>query len=268
MTVEVTVGVVTHERSSLFEHMLEHLCLSVSACPYPVTVLVVNNSGPGENRVARDLLDRSGLSRFCSVRLLDSPENNISTGRNLIIDSCKTQHLAFIDDDEYPEAEWLTSLVNQQLEGLGSMVGGPIVPVYPPEAPAWVREIDLHNTRGLSTGDVIRRTATGNCLLDLTAVGEIRFDHAFGLTGGGDANFFETLTRRGSKLIWCAHAVVKETISEDRATARYSIFRFIKQGNNFRRVMFVDASLTRGPCAGISTMETRVKHFVHRRQVA
>lgn len=246
MTAHVTVGVITYDRSALFANMLSHLREAVRSCSSRITVLVVNNSGAEANsKIAGQIAD-SGLAEVCEVQLIDSPENNISVGRNLALDSCTTRYLAFIDDDEYPRADWLEKLIGQQLLGAGDMVGGPIVPVYPETAPAWVREIDLHNIAGLATGDVLRRTATGNCLLDLHAIGNHRFDREFGLSGGGDAMFFESLSRKGHKLIWCADAIVDETITEDRATARYAIYRFVKQGNNFARLMLVDASwLTR-----------------------
>ena len=243
MTVQVTVGVVTHDRSVLFANMLEHLKATIRACRHSVAVLIVNNSGADSHRMVSDLVEQSGLSELCPTTVVDSPENNIATGRNVVIDHCRTRLLAFIDDDEYPRLNWLTNLVDQQLLGLGDMVAGPTLPVYPKSAAAWVKEIDLHNVRGRKTGDVIRRSGSGNCLLDLEAIGEARFDHAFGLTGGEDANFFESLTRRGHKLVWCAEAVVDESITEDRSTVRYSVFRFIKQGNNFSRLMLVDASL-------------------------
>ena len=233
----VTVGVVTYERSELFAQMLDYLATSIRACTFPVDLVVVNNSGPVARADVLAVLDRSAIAEVCTVRLLDSAENNISIGRNLALDGCRTRLLAFLDDDEYPRPDWLSRLVACQASGVGQLVGGPILPVFPDAAPRWVKAIDLHNARGLATGDIIRRTATGNCLLDTAVLDGHRFDPAFGRSGGGDAHFFETLSRRGHTLVWCAEAIVEETISAERATARFALFRFIKQGNNFSRFM-------------------------------
>ena len=247
ITSMVTVGVVTHERSDLFANMLEHLRETIRVCPYPVSVLVVNNSGTSTHDAVAQLLKGSDLASLCAVRLVDSPENNISIGRNLILDLSETNLVAFIDDDEYPRVDWLTKLVDLFEHRDCDMVGGPIMPVYPETTPRWVQHIDLHNVRGMKTGDVIRRTATGNCLVSRDAIGEYRFDPAFGLSGGGDAHFFETLARCGKTLMWCSEAIVDETITEKRGAARYAIFRFIKQGNNFSRFMLIDVGLA-GRC--------------------
>jgi len=58
---------------------------------------------------------------------------------------------------------------------------------------------------------------------------------------------FETLARCGKTLMWCSEAIVDETITEKRGAARYAIFRFIKQGNNFSRFMLIDVGLA-GRC--------------------
>lgn len=241
-TLNVTVGVVTHERSALFKKMLAYLKASIEACTHDIVVLVVNNSGTDAHDTVRSLIDQSGVRDICSVRLIDSPENNISVGRNLIIDECETQYLAFIDDDEYPREQWLQRLIDQQALGIGQMVAGPVLPIYPTGTAKWIREIDLHNRRGRSTGDVIRRSGSGNCLLDLEAIGDSRFKHGYGRTGGGDGAFFEEQYQRGLKLVWCAEALIDEVITPDRSTWRYAIFRFIKQGNNYARYYVGDES--------------------------
>jgi len=241
--VALSVGVVTHDRSALFADMLGHLLTAVRHHDGPVSVIVVNNSGPPARAVVQGLIDRSGLARHGPVTLIDSPRNDIAVARNLVLEACETRLLAFIDDDEYPCAGWLAHLAAQQAESRCAAVAGPIVPVYPPGTPRWVRQVDLHNMHGHATGDTLRRAASGNCLLDLQRIGDDRFDVAFGLTGGEDADFFERLSRRGERLVWCAEARVEETITTERATARYTLSRFLMQGGSFARVMLRDATL-------------------------
>jgi len=247
-TTGLTVGVITHERSRLFADLLGHLrgavihlhgrLPDVGQC----RLLVVNNSGAASRSTVDALVSESAIGEVCTVTIVDSPENNISVGRNLVLEHAKTRWLVFVDDDEYPEPQWLYALLEQQRLSGSAVVAGPIEPVYPPGTPRWVAALDLHNKGNLKTGDRVRRVATGNCLLDLPQIGDHRFDRAFGLSGGSDALFFDQLAERGLHVVWREDAIVHETIPAARTGSRYMMFRCMTQGHNYKRVVLRDAA--------------------------
>jgi succinoglycan biosynthesis protein ExoM len=51
------------------------------------------------------------------------------------------------------------------------------------------------------------------------------FDPAFGASGGEDLDLFLRLEARGCRLVWCAEAVVWETVPAERKTLSYNLMR-------------------------------------------
>lgn len=249
---ELSVGVITHDRSFLFVKLLKHLKVAVAYAHSqsenntigPCSLIVVNNSGAHSHNKVLKAVDESEIRTVCkNVDVIDSPVNNIAVGRNLVLDNTQCRWLVFVDDDEYPNPDWLSKLYQQQQISDSAVVAGPIEPVYPEGTPKWVAALDLHNKGNLKTGDRPARVATGNCILDMEKIGSHRFDPDFGLTGGSDALFFEQLADRGLYIVWREDAVVHETIPENRASSRYMVFRCMTQGQNFKRVILRKAGL-------------------------
>lgn len=245
----LTIGVITHDRSSLFGDLLVSLKASVEKALAQnngidcCAILVVNNSGQASRHTVQKIVDESDIASACPIDIVDSPENNIAVGRNLILDRAKCRYIAFIDDDEYPEPDWICNLYVQFKVSGAAVVAGPIEPVYPEGTTAWVAALDLHNKGSLKTGDKPKRVATGNCMLDMEQIKDHRFDPEYGLTGGSDALFFDQLAEKNLHIVWREDAIVNETIPVSRTGSRYMIFRCMTQGYNFRRVLLRKAGI-------------------------
>lgn len=239
----VTVGVVTHERTELFGILLEYLKTEFSNYDGECTLIVANNSGADSRQIIADIINASTIERECSVLLLDTPTNNIAQGRNIILDATLTKFLLFLDDDEYPTNDWISLMLDGYYTYKTPFVAGPIVPNYPQGTPLWIKKVDLHNKGKLKTGDITRRAATGNCLIEIAALNGLRFDERYGRSGGEDSKFFETLFNQGKHITWLNHAAVQETILPSRSTPSYLIFKFLKQGQIFRRYILENSSL-------------------------
>jgi len=166
-----------------------------------------------------------------------SPQNNIATGRNLVLDNAQYSHIALIDDDETPVNEWLIELVKVMNTENCAVVTGPVFPVYPDNTSSVVRNVDLHHTMGRQTGDELRATGTGNVLIDTSRTGNIRFKEEYGRSGGSDTDFFMRVTDTAEKIIWASDAVLREKIESNRATVRFMMRRAISQGNTYRRIL-------------------------------
>jgi len=234
----ITIGVVTHARRTVaFAKLLQFLSPAIRHYGGKVELLVTNNSGESHGDAVRQEVADSGIAEVCNWRVVDSPENNITVGRNLLLENASHRLMAVIDDDEYPIESWLSALVSAHQRLDSPIVGGPIEPVYQPGVALWIRQIDVHNGRDLKTGDKIDFVASGNFLIDLEAIGGLRFDPEFGVTGGGDTEFFLRLKDAGITIRWVKEALVEEDIPLDKSTARYVIRRSLSQGSNYRRIM-------------------------------
>lgn len=233
----VSIGVITQEhRLEGLSKLLEHLKPVIEQHQQPIEIVIANNSGTYANAVISECIEQSRISDYCAVKLIDSPKNNIATGRNVLLDHSSYPILVFIDDDEFPTQQWLMHLLDIKERCKAPVVAGPVPALFHPSAPHWVRNIDLHNTRGKVNAQQIDNAGTCNTLVDKREIGELRFDEQFGKSGGSDTDFFLRFKQQGGALYWAEDAVVYEDIPEDRSTARSQIHRCIKQGENYRKI--------------------------------
>lgn len=140
--------------------------------------------------------------------------------RNAALDAPRgvgATHLAFIDDDETADPDWLAALWACASEYGADAVHGLALSVYPKGAPAW-RRCNEHKTRKTQTGDALGFVGTNNALLRLDLVGDLRFDERFRFVGGEDIVFFDALQKRGAKIAFCREAVTHEAVPWERIT--------------------------------------------------
>jgi succinoglycan biosynthesis protein ExoM len=102
------------------------------------------------------------------------------------------------------------------------------------------------------------------------AVGDLRFDPAFGRTGGEDTIFFGALARGGVYMAYAYNAVVDEPVGAERATLNWLAKRAFRSGQSYsivlrtdgqnRALILVKSVLKIGFCfaAGITTMWSAV----------
>ena len=117
-------------------------------------------------------------------------------------------------------------------------VFGPVAALYGPQAPAWLRQADLHSTRPAIRAD--GRIDTGytcNVLLRRSAVGAHRFDPALGRSGGEDSDFFHRLHRGGAELRFCPEGWVFEQVPEQRARLGWLVRRAFRSGQSHARTL-------------------------------
>ena len=234
----VSICVITTERrTEAFAKLLAHLPPALERHGGACELVVANNGGTAAHGVVERAVAGSGLRTVCPCTVLDSPKNNIATGRNVALGGAAHERVAFIDDDEYPSPAWLAALADVMTERPCTVVAGPILPVYAESTRRWVRTVDVHNVRGLATFDEVEFAASGNFLIDRRRAPPLVFDEAYGKSGGSDTEFFLRLRDTGATILWAADAVVHEDIPADRSTVRYTLHRCLTQGGNYRRIM-------------------------------
>jgi hypothetical protein len=147
------------------------------------------------------------------------------------------QALAFLDDDERPTPEWLSSLLRAQERFGCEIVGGPVLPEFADRAPAWAVEGPFFQRPRFPTGTQLRHVNTGNVLLAARlAEIDLRFDPRFGLSGGEDTLFFLSARDRGLVARWCNEAVVYERLDSSRLTIKSVCARAYANGASFSRI--------------------------------
>lgn len=149
--------------------------------------------------------------------------------------------VGFLDDDEWPEPQWLAELVRVRAAHDADAVGGPTRPVFPAGTDAATRANPYFGADlGLPDGAPCRLEAGGNFLMTagaLHAAGPPWFDPAWAHTGGEDLAFFTALARRGGTMRWAANAVVHEPVVPERLGPGWLRGRVVNIANTRVRIM-------------------------------
>jgi glycosyltransferase involved in cell wall biosynthesis len=163
------------------------------------------------------------------------PEKNISRARNKAVAKADGRYIAFIDDDESAERDWLWHLYHACVEYRVDGVLGPVLPSFEGSPPAWFMKSGLSMRASFPTGTRLldsRYMRTGNVIFarDLVRDLELPFDPRLGLSGGEDADFFDRMLSAGRSFVWCEEARVHERVPEERQKLRYHLRRALIRG--------------------------------------
>lgn len=237
----VTIAVLTYRRPRDIAEILPLLVQQgelVSGAGTTVGVTVVDNDpAAGARRLVTGFADAS--SSPVAVRYEHEPVPGISAARNRALTASDgSDVLVFIDDDERPSERWLAHLLTTFDEYRPGAVVGPVVSTFDVEPSDWVTAGGFFTRRRLTTGTSVVVAATNNLLLDLAVVRRLglRFDLAFGISGGDDTMFTRELVRAGGSIVWCAEAVVTDVVPETRITWRWVVLRALSSGNSWSLV--------------------------------
>jgi succinoglycan biosynthesis protein ExoM len=165
------------------------------------------------------------------------PRRGIAVARNRAVQRVRlrTDFVAFIDDDEAPEANWLEALLCVQSIYDADVVAGPVLPRLEAPAPQWIIRGGFFDRPRYFTGHRLRHAATNNVLVraNLFANERSPFDERLALRGGEDTHFFLRTTLAGHSIVWANEAVVHEWIPRSRMSARWLLRRSYRVGNTW-----------------------------------
>lgn len=146
--------------------------------------------------------------------------------------------VAVLDDDEFPDPNWLTEMIRVALRYDVEIVGGPVFPVF--DAPDhWLAKSGLYAPYRYATGPVPMIYGAGSMLIKRTTLEHYLdepFLHDYAFTGGGDEEFFYRCRRDGRTFAWADEAHVFETTPRSRTTVSYLLRRMFRKGTGATRV--------------------------------
>jgi succinoglycan biosynthesis protein ExoM len=229
----VSLCIATYRRQERLTAVIDDLTRQTRL---PDQLVVVDNDAGASARSAVDAA--AGRSPF-PIRYAVQPEKNISLTRNMTVELADGDWLAFIDDDERAPATWLAQLLDAAARYDADGILGPVDPVVPASAPAWIRRGRFYEFPRMTSGTRIppNRLRFGNVLLkgEWLRGAEPPFDPALGLTGGEDGDLLARLALRGARLVWCDEAVVQEPVEASRLSLRWLLRRALSGGQDFAR---------------------------------
>jgi len=163
------------------------------------------------------------------------PQRGIPYARNKAV-TCAldtADFIAFIDDDEVPEPQWLDELLRGQRAHDADVVTGPVVPEFSDDVPAWIVKGRYFETQRHPTGRRMDVAYTHNVLTRTEVLRAMVpfFDNRLALTGGEDSHLFRRVHAAGHSIVWADDAVVRESIPDSRACFAWLVKRFYRVGN-------------------------------------
>lgn len=231
--VHISVCVCTYKRPAFLADLLRGLVSQTTDGKFTYSIVLVDND--------RDQSGRSTAEQFRSARpeaiaYFVEPEQSIALARNRATAHATGDYVAFIDDDEVPIEDWLLKMHGAMLEFQADGVLGPVksrFAVMPSASALKAGMFERPNSQDYPSGLVLHwdQTGTGNALIRRCVFDEIEgpFRSEFG-SGGEDIDFFRRAMARGRTFVWCADAVVYETIPIERTRISFQLKRALLRG--------------------------------------
>jgi glycosyltransferase involved in cell wall biosynthesis len=131
----VSVVVCTRNRSSRLADALVAI-LELGTVDGGWEMVIVDNGSTDDTREVAESVARQAPDL---VRVVDEPTVGLSSARNAGITAGRGEIIAYIDDDAFPAAAWLSELAAAFDDERVVCAGGPVDPVFEGELPEWFR---------------------------------------------------------------------------------------------------------------------------------
>jgi len=256
-TCHINVCICSFRRPELLGQLLTKLDNQQTKNRFTYSVIVVDND---RARSAEEVVKRFSSTTHLHVTYCVEPEQNIALARNRALRHAEGDFIAFIDDDEFPAEDWLSSLLETQTKFGVEGVLGPVQPYFDCDPPRWVKKGRFFERPRYKTGYKVNweQARTGNVLFKRSILEGIGTPFAAEFnTAGEDVDFFRRMMGKGCSFIWCNEALVYELVPVSRCTLRYLLNRALLRGSNFHkhpshRIRNIMKSLIAVPCYAVA----------------
>ena len=250
----ILISCCTYKRPVLLDRLIKNL-LNIK---YPENIkceiLIVDND---IEQSSKQIYDKYNNSCAIKIHYTNETEKGLSNVRNRAIQegiNLGASHIAFIDDDEIANDDWLINHINFYNNYDEIYVSsGPTIKKFAKEYPAHITKNKIFKTSSKTTGTIKKTCASGNVFfpLDIIKDNNIYFSKAFNTCGSEDTDFFSRISSLGYKIGWNCDAINYEIIDDDRAHIKWilkraynngytvSISKFKNNKNIFKRIIYI-----------------------------
>jgi glycosyltransferase involved in cell wall biosynthesis len=226
----ITICICTYKRPEMLRRLLSKLEDQETENLFECSVVIVDNDKDGS---ARSTVESFSCQSRLAIQYDIEPEQNIAVARNRAIGHAKCDYVALIDDDEFPNNNWLLNLYKAIIRYEADGILGPVLPYFEQEPPEWIIKGRFFDRAIHPTGHILewKNTRTGNALLkkNMFKEQEIWFNPVF-CSGGEDRDFFRRKIEEGHIVVWCNEAPVYETIPQMRWRRKVLLKRALIRG--------------------------------------
>lgn len=218
------VAVCTYRRPSLLDSLLEQLHDQAQRNPdVDLRLLIVDNDGGQSARpVAEKYAKRTTTPK---VEYLPAQPQGLVVARNVALDYTQSLScpIVFIDDDETPRRDWLSSLLAMHSAFPRDVISGPVIPRFENDLPDWCQDGSFWMRPTFENGSALTKpTGDGNIFYPLELVNQWRYSLRFNTSGGQDTHLLRKWMEAGGTVRWCTGAEVDEIVPAERLTFAYA----------------------------------------------
>lgn len=217
---KIAVCIATYNRNEQLEKCLDSVLISASnVTNYEILLVVVDNSeSPRADKICNKYKNKMKIIFYWEKR------PGIPFARNKCLKGAlenNVDFIAFIDDDEKVDPEWLPSALFEIDNENIDIVSGQVIREYNDKT---VSQVNLPDK---SKRD---RAETGNVIMKAWIATKLSFDEDMALIGGTDVLFFRQATELGAIIIFCEEVIVRECMPEQRHRFSWRLQRHYRYG--------------------------------------
>ncbi len=225
----IAVCICTYKRPDYLKRLLRELAGQETGGLFTYSIVVADND---QSESARAVVSHFASSSPIQIKYCAEPRQNIALARNKAIENASGDFIACIDDDEFPQQDWLLNLFKTCTQYGVAGVLGPVERYFDDKPPEWILKGDFYQRPTHKTGFVIpwHGARTSNLLLNsqLFADGDPPFRPEF--RAGEDQDFFRRTIEKGHVFVWCNEAVVFEVVPPFRWRRTVMLKRALLRG--------------------------------------
>lgn len=227
---KIQISACTFRRPDGLRALLESIETLVLPDDVTVTVCIVDNDTEAS---ARSLILE--VSKTFPLELVYAHEAapGIPSARNRALDEAiNADYVAFIDDDETVDPNWLISLWEKAKDSKAHFIQGPVHLTVANPADAWWLRTRFFKHAMFDDGARRYESWSNNVLVDMHFVRQhnLRFDEVLAMDGGTDTLFFQDMVRAGAEGVFAANAWVREEQPMTRLKWRWAVQRQFRYG--------------------------------------
>jgi succinoglycan biosynthesis protein ExoM len=228
----ISVCICAFRRPRHLGWLLDHLERQRTDERFSFSIVVTDND---HEKSSQAVVAKFAATSRIAVTYSCEGRQNISLARNEALRHANGDFVAFIDDDEFPDADWLLEMLDALERYQAAGVLGPTQPCYEKPPPRWIVDGRFWERPDRKTGAILKwkDCRTANVLFRREILDDLHevFDPVFG-SGGEDQDFFRRMMLLGHVFRWCNEGFVHETIPTERCTRTYLLKRAMLRGRN------------------------------------
>jgi glycosyltransferase involved in cell wall biosynthesis len=232
----VSICVCTYRRPQGLKRLLDSLKALMLPPELTVELVVVDNHAEGS---ARDVFETHVQGWGRPARYVVESRSGVGHARSRCVAEARGEWIAFIDDDEWAEPQWLALLWGQRQQRDADGVFGPVIASFEQEPPEWLVASGAYRRARHPSGMRMGwpDCASGNVLFRRQLFFDVGgFDPAFAESGSEDSDFFWRCLSSGAVFVWCDEAIAHEGVPPQRMTREYLNKRAFIAGQNYARL--------------------------------